>query len=138
MDYGDAIIHVFEEETRRYYELEKLWLDAPRIPVVYEDTNTLDREDKRAISGRKGIKRYLKLLDPMARVSIVEIKEQKGKSRADSLSEEGKKILKQAQSYCLLADTGKEFTSRGFAHFLEERDSMRLSYRRYLTEFPMK
>ncbi|WP_340138016.1 ribosome silencing factor [Dissulfurispira thermophila] len=32
MDYGDVIIHVFEEETRAYYELEKFWLDAPRIP----------------------------------------------------------------------------------------------------------
>ncbi|MCX7794114.1 MAG: ribosome silencing factor [Thermodesulfovibrionales bacterium] len=34
MDYGDIIIHVFEEETRHYYELEKLWLDAPRIEVA--------------------------------------------------------------------------------------------------------
>lgn len=33
MDYGDVIIHIFEEETRAYYQLEKLWLDAPRIPV---------------------------------------------------------------------------------------------------------
>lgn len=33
MDYGDIIVHVFEEETRHYYELEKLWLDAPMIEV---------------------------------------------------------------------------------------------------------
>lgn len=33
MDYGDVIVHVFEEETRAYYELEKFWLDAPRIIV---------------------------------------------------------------------------------------------------------
>ncbi|MCL4491057.1 MAG: ribosome silencing factor [Nitrospirae bacterium] len=33
MDYGDIIVHVFESETRDYYELEKFWLDAPRIPL---------------------------------------------------------------------------------------------------------
>jgi ribosome-associated protein len=36
MDYGDTIIHIFEEETRAYYELEKLWLDAPRIDIPQE------------------------------------------------------------------------------------------------------
>lgn len=33
LDYGDVIVHIFESETRNYYELEKLWLDAPRIEV---------------------------------------------------------------------------------------------------------
>jgi len=36
MDYGDVIVHIFEEDTRAYYELEKFWLDAPRIPVETE------------------------------------------------------------------------------------------------------
>ncbi|MDQ7786562.1 MAG: ribosome silencing factor [Thermodesulfovibrionales bacterium] len=31
MDYGDIIVHIFEEETRVFYELEKLWIDAARI-----------------------------------------------------------------------------------------------------------
>jgi ribosome-associated protein len=33
MDYGDIVIHIFHEESRAYYELEKFWLDAPRIPI---------------------------------------------------------------------------------------------------------
>ncbi len=31
MDYGHIIIHVFFEETRRFYNLEGLWSDARRI-----------------------------------------------------------------------------------------------------------
>lgn len=33
LDYGDVIIHVFYEETRRFYDLEGLWADARRIDV---------------------------------------------------------------------------------------------------------
>jgi len=31
MDYGDFIVHVFLDETRAYYDLDRLWADAPRI-----------------------------------------------------------------------------------------------------------
>lgn len=31
MDYGHVIIHVFFDETRRFYDLEGLWVDAKRI-----------------------------------------------------------------------------------------------------------
>jgi len=30
-DYGDLIVHVFDEPTRQYYALEELWGDAPRV-----------------------------------------------------------------------------------------------------------
>ncbi len=31
LDYGDIVIHLFDEETRAYYDLERLWADAPRL-----------------------------------------------------------------------------------------------------------
>jgi ribosome-associated protein len=31
MDYGDIVIHVFYDDVRRFYDLEGLWSDAPRI-----------------------------------------------------------------------------------------------------------
>jgi ribosome-associated protein len=34
MDYGEVVVHVFEEQTRAYYSLEKLWGEAPRIDLV--------------------------------------------------------------------------------------------------------
>lgn len=36
MDYGDVIVHIFEEESRAYYGLERFWLDAPRISYEKE------------------------------------------------------------------------------------------------------
>jgi len=32
MDYGDLIVHLFDEETRAYYALEELWARAKRLP----------------------------------------------------------------------------------------------------------
>ena len=31
VDYGEFVVHVFLQETREYYELERLWSDVPRI-----------------------------------------------------------------------------------------------------------
>jgi ribosome-associated protein len=30
-DYGDVVVHVFAEEIRMYYEIERLYRDVPRI-----------------------------------------------------------------------------------------------------------
>lgn len=30
-DYGDIVVHVFDENARAYYALEDLWADAPRL-----------------------------------------------------------------------------------------------------------
>jgi ribosome-associated protein len=31
LDYGDVVVHLFDDEKREYYQLERLWEDAPRI-----------------------------------------------------------------------------------------------------------
>jgi ribosome-associated protein len=31
LDYFDVVIHVFGEEERAYYDLERLWSDAPQV-----------------------------------------------------------------------------------------------------------
>lgn len=31
LDYGDFLVHVFHEDDRRYYDLERLWGDAERV-----------------------------------------------------------------------------------------------------------
>lgn len=33
MDYGDVICHIFYQETREFYALEKLWADAQEVDL---------------------------------------------------------------------------------------------------------
>ncbi len=37
LDYGAFIVHVFDEETRRFYGLERLWADAPEVTERFRD-----------------------------------------------------------------------------------------------------
>lgn len=33
MDYGDFIVHIFEQKAREFYDLERLWRDAKRVEM---------------------------------------------------------------------------------------------------------
>ena len=33
LDFGDLVVHVFHEEDRMYYSLERLWKDCPEIQL---------------------------------------------------------------------------------------------------------
>jgi len=33
MDFGDVVVHVFRQDARHHYGLERLWADARRVPI---------------------------------------------------------------------------------------------------------
>jgi ribosome-associated protein len=39
LDYGDFVVHVFQDSERGFYRLEKLWSDAPRLELPAEVAN---------------------------------------------------------------------------------------------------
>lgn len=36
IDYGDVLMHVFDEPLRNYYDLDGLWVDAPKVELNLE------------------------------------------------------------------------------------------------------
>jgi ribosome-associated protein len=45
LDFGDLVVHVFHEEERLYYSLERLWKDCPVVPIP----------EPAAVSGTAGV-----------------------------------------------------------------------------------
>ncbi len=39
VDYGDFIVHVFEDKARKFYDLERLWRESKRVELPAEITN---------------------------------------------------------------------------------------------------
>ena len=42
VDYGDVIVHIFNDETRLFYHLERLWADGGNLQKFNEKTNELE------------------------------------------------------------------------------------------------
>jgi ribosome-associated protein len=34
LDYGDVVVHVFSDESRQYYEIERLYRDVPKVELA--------------------------------------------------------------------------------------------------------
>jgi ribosome-associated protein len=45
LDFGDIVVHVFHEEDRMYYSLERLWKDCPVIALDRPATATSEAKD---------------------------------------------------------------------------------------------
>ncbi|MGD2080254.1 MAG: 23S rRNA (pseudouridine(1915)-N(3))-methyltransferase RlmH [Nitrospirota bacterium] len=69
----------------------------------------------------EGVAKYLKLLGTLAKVEVVEVREQRSGPEAERLRKEGDRILKQTSSYVLLDEGGTELSSVELAERLRDR-----------------
>jgi len=37
VDFGDVILHIFRDQARLFYDLDRMWGDAPEIPLNLDD-----------------------------------------------------------------------------------------------------
>lgn len=46
LDYGDIVVHVFQQDTREYYRLESLWNEAPILDLAAEGFEDLEYSER--------------------------------------------------------------------------------------------
>ncbi len=45
VDFGDVVVHIFQHSLRQHYDLESLWIDAPRIELDLPDDAHIQVDD---------------------------------------------------------------------------------------------
>ena len=53
MDFGDVIAHIFRQDVRQHYALERLWADAKRIAIPGEPPATPPAITPRPVKRKK-------------------------------------------------------------------------------------
>ncbi len=53
MDYGDVVVHIFRNDIREHYALERLWADAKRIAVSDEPPATKPAVTSRPVKRKR-------------------------------------------------------------------------------------
>ena len=53
MDFGDVIAHIFRQDVREHYALERLWADAKRIAIPAEPAATKPAVAPRPVKRKK-------------------------------------------------------------------------------------
>lgn len=46
IDFGEVVVHVFQEDARRVYDIEGLWMDAGRVPLPEEEQKVAAQLDQ--------------------------------------------------------------------------------------------
>ncbi len=46
LDYGNVVIHLFDQETREFYALEDFWSEAERVPLPWQSSGEPDSRDE--------------------------------------------------------------------------------------------
>ena len=49
LDYGDFVVHVFEQKARQFYDLERLWRESKRVELPPEFTGDSQFFEKRIV-----------------------------------------------------------------------------------------
>lgn len=53
-DYGAVVVHLFDDEGRRYFDLDRRWQDAPELEIEAGSENGADHGSGRAAEDQRG------------------------------------------------------------------------------------